>query len=177
MNSTAKSAAMSAPWRNEPSRRKSGTPHAADHAHSRSPEPAERRPACKSGEKPGLASLMVTWVKPQIAQSNTMKATAGTSRRERTWAMLASPMAPRTRWCAIVVLLLTAAGVTAAHAGDLEGRSGPFSWRITDVRQSTTTIDGVLHARHEFTLVVKNVTTRTLTLRSYSGAMSYAGIP
>ena len=84
-------------------------------------------------------------------------------------------MAPLARSCVVLTLLL-AAGAAPVQAADLEGKSGPISWRISDVRQGPTTMDGVAHARHEFTLVVRNVTSRPLTLRSYAAAMSYAGI-
>jgi len=85
------------------------------------------------------------------------------------------PMAPLARSCAVLTLMLIA-GAAPVPAADLEGKSGPLSWRISDVRQGTTTMDGVAHARDEFTLVVRNVPSRPLTLRSYAAAMSYAGI-
>ena len=57
--------------------------------------------------------------------------------------------------CAAAMALgLTVTAV--ARAGDLEGRSGPLAWRATDVQQSTVTVDGKRHARHEFALTVKN---------------------
>jgi Aspartyl protease len=77
---------------------------------------------------------------------------------------------------AFVTLLLTLA-VADAGAADLEGASAPFAWRIADVRQGPTTVDGKPYARHEFTLVLKNVAARAVTLRQYSAAVSYAGIP
>jgi Aspartyl protease len=80
--------------------------------------------------------------------------------------------------CALGAIVLTLTlGVAAAHAADLEGVSGPLAWRIGDVRQGPTTMDGVPHVRHEFTLVVKNVGPRTVVLRGYTTQMSYAGVP
>ena len=78
----------------------------------------------------------------------------------------------RTLVCAAAMALgLTVTAV--ARAGDLEGRSGPLAWRATDVQQSTVTVDGKRHARHEFALTVKNTGAGPLSLSGYEAAISY----
>ena len=82
----------------------------------------------------------------------------------------------RTLVCAAAMALgLTVTAV--ARAGDLEGRSGPLAWRATDVQQSTVTVDGKRHARHEFALTVKNTGAGPLSLSGYEAAISYFGVP
>jgi len=82
----------------------------------------------------------------------------------------------RTLVCAAAMALgLTVTAV--ARVGDLEGRSGPLAWRATDVQQSTVTVDGKRHARHEFALTVKNTGAGPLSLSGYEAAISYFGVP
>jgi hypothetical protein len=78
------------------------------------------------------------------------------------------------RLLAVVSLGLTMTGV--ARAGELEGRSGPIAWRASDVQQTTATVDGKRHARHEFALTVKNTGAGPLRLSAYEAAVSYFGV-
>ena len=84
-------------------------------------------------------------------------------------------MGRRLVCAAAMALGLTVTAV--ARAGDLEGRSGPLAWRATDVQQSTVTVDGKRHARHEFALTVKNTGAGPLSLSGYEAAISYFGVP
>ena len=75
-----------------------------------------------------------------------------------------------------LVLLMLAPAPASVRAAELEGVGGALAWRIADIRQGPTTVDGAAHARHEFTLVLKNTGNRPLVLRGYTAQMSYAGI-
>ena len=61
-----------------------------------------------------------------------------------------------------VVILLSGCASLAVHT---EGVSEPLAWRVTDLALVTRQIDGRAIDGRAFTLVIKNVGTRMLTLR------------
>lgn len=87
-------------------------------------------------------------------------------------------MRARAAGSRLAALLLLGLGLgAAAGADELEGRVGTLGWRVTEVQQTITTVDGKPHVRHAFVLIIRNSGVNNIRLEGYDASMTYVGVP
>ena len=79
------------------------------------------------------------------------------------------------RWTGLVILSLVVSLTGCAGFVRTEGTSGPIAWRATDMGSVTRNIGGRAVDTYEFTLVVKNISERTIAFTRIERLVYQAG--